>query len=120
MESSTQQQQQQENPQNQVPIQETKNRPFRICIIVNASNLEDIEYYNEQFRTINKLYPTKVNLIFFGYRPEDDTNNALKGVTFEYVKPVSIIHYFKQLKALDFDLLFIPLIQNVYNATSEN
>ncbi len=115
------------NPQNQ-PVSnpaaadnaEVKKRPFRIGIIVNLSNLEDIAYYNEQFREINKLFPTKINLLFMGYKPEDDKDNALEGVNFDFVKPVSIIHYFKQLKSLKIDLLFVPLIQNIYNATSEN
>ncbi len=59
-------------------------------------------------------------MVFFGYRPEDDKENALDGVNFEYVKPVSFIHYFKQLKALNLNLLFIPLIPNAFNNTSEN
>ena len=42
------------------------------------------------------------------------------GFNFEFVKKVSIIHYFKQLRALNIDVLFIPLIKNIYNITSEN
>lgn len=96
------------------------NRAFRIGIIVNSCNYEDIKYYNEQFRKINKMYKDKITLVFFGYRPEDDVINALDGVNFEYVKPVSIVHYFKQLNSLTIDLLFIPLIKNIFNITSEN
>ena len=136
MENNTQVQQQPENqiesqnkPQN--PTQEkpnvlgeqkseVKKRAFRIGVIVNGFNLEDIKYYNEQFKRINKLYKEKVRLVFFGYEPEQDNLNALEGVSYEFVKPVSIIHYFKQLKALNIDLLFVPLIQNVFNHTSEN
>lgn len=55
-----------------------------------------------------------------GYDPADDKDNILDGVSYEYVKPVSIVHYFKQLKTNEIDLLFIPLINNTYNATSEN
>ncbi len=96
------------------------NRAFRIGVIVNGCNYEDIKYYNEQFRKINKLYKDKITLVFFGYRPEDDVLNALEGVNFEYVKPVSIVHYFKQLNSLTIDLLFIPLMKTVFNTTSEN
>lgn len=100
--------------------QKKKSRAFRIGVIVNGCNYEDIKYYNEQFRKINKLYRHKVTLVFFGYRPEDDILNALEGVDFEYVKPVSIVHYFKQLNSLTIDLLFIPLVKTVFNTTSEN
>jgi len=99
---------------------EAKKRAFRIGVIVNGFNLEDIKFYNEQFKRINKLYKDKVSLVFFGYDPEQDKINALEGVNYEFIKPVSVIHYFKQLKALNIDLLFIPLIQNTYNITSEN
>lgn len=99
---------------------EQKNKPFCIGIIVTETNAEDIAYYNEQFKEINKLYQDKVRLLFFGYKPENDKWNILEGVKYEYVKPVSLIHYFKQLIANEFDLLFIPLINDVYNVTSED
>jgi hypothetical protein len=99
---------------------ENKKRAFRIGVIVNGFNLEDIKFYNEQFKRINKLYKEKVKLVFFGYDPEQDNIDALDGVSYEFIKPVSIIHYFKQLKSLNIDLLFIPLIQNTYNITTEN
>src|SRR5258708_7714813 len=100
--------------------QEIKNKPFCIGIKVTETNAEDIAYYNEQFKEINRLYEDKVKLLFFGYRPENDKTNMLDGVVFEYVKPVSKIHYFKQLKACEIDLLFVPLINNTYNITSED
>lgn len=83
-------------------------------------NDEDILYYNEQLKAINSLYKDKIRIVVLGYKTENDKLNMLKDVVFEYVKPVSIIHYFKQLASLQIDLLFIPLINNKYNATSEN
>jgi hypothetical protein len=118
------QQQNQEQTNQKANVDDQKkakgNRAFRIGVIVNGCNYEDIKYYNEQFRKINKLYRDKITLVFFGYRPEDDVLNALEGVDFEYVKPVSIVHYYKQLNSLTIDLLFIPLIKNVFNTTSED
>ncbi len=102
------------------------NRPFRLGIMVNEANYEDILYYNAQFREINRLFGYKINLIFIGYKPENDKMNALEGVDFDYVPPTSIVHYFKQLKALDIDLMFIPLINEpnsqmlLYNSTSDD
>jgi hypothetical protein len=96
------------------------NKPFCIGIIVTEFNAEDILYYNEQFKELNRLYKDQVKLLFFGYRPESDKNNMLRDIDYEYVKPVSTIHYFKQLKACEIDLLFIPLINNTYNTTSED
>ncbi len=100
--------------------QEEKSKPFCIGVKVTETNAEDIAYYNEQFREINRLYKDQVKLLFLGYRPENDKDNMLDGVIYEYVKPVSIIHYFKQLKACEVDILFIPLINSTYNITSED
>ncbi len=96
------------------------NAPFRIGIICNGSNWEDIASYNAQFRQINQLSKGNVTLVFMGYRPEDDKDNALSGVAFEAGATVSIIHWFKQLIANKIDLLFIPLINSKYNTTSED
>jgi hypothetical protein len=114
-ENQTSEKSQQEKP----PVKEVK-PPFKIGIIVNETNLEDISYYNEQFKTINKAYKDRVELVFIGYKKELDYNDVLHGVKYKYVKPVSVIHYPKQLKALEIDLLFVPLINNIYNASSEN
>ncbi len=95
-------------------------QPLRIGIIRNEANKEDILEYREELIRINKELGGKVTLVIFGYTLQDVEENWLKGVEFEFVKPTSIIHYFQQLKALSLDLLFIPLIRNNYNATSEN
>lgn len=97
--------------------QAKENKPFRIGIIVNATNAEDIEFYLDDFKRISQTYPTKVSLVFFGYKPD---SGLLNGITCEYVPAVSIIHYYKQLHSMKIDLLFIPLINNTYNATSED
>ena len=39
---------------------------------------------------------------------------------YEHYKPVNMIQYFKQLKALNLDCVLVPLLNNLYNSTSEN
>ena len=94
--------------------------PLRIGIICNETNREDLLFYREELIRLNKEMEGKVTLVLYGYDGTDGNDNWLEGVDFEFIKPTSIIHYFKQLKALKLDLLFIPLIRSVYNATSEN
>lgn len=94
-------------------------RKYRIGIICSPSGLGDIKYYNEEFQKINERYGENVSLIFIGYDYEKDKNKTLEGVTFEYIKPVSIIHYFKQLQSLELDLVIVPLRKNNFNLTSE-
>jgi hypothetical protein len=122
-----QNQQEQIQEKNKQKIQNQKDeikknnfRALKIGIIANGINDEDILYYNQQLRLINEVYKEKIRIIVLGYKEENDRLNMLQGVIFEYVKPVSIIHYFKQLAMMKIDLLFIPLINNKYNATSEN
>jgi hypothetical protein len=94
--------------------------PLRVGIIRNDANKDDILEYRDDLIRINKELKGKVTLVLYGYTLEDVEENWLEGVEFEFVKPTSIIYYFKQLKALKLDVLFIPLIRNNYNATSEN
>ena len=112
-------QNQENNTGSPVAVPITK-KPFCIGVIINETNAEDVAYYNDEFRQINKMYKDKVKLLFLGYKPDSDKHDILNGVDYEYVKPVSIIHYFKQVKACEINLLFIPIIPNTYNVTSEN
>lgn len=69
---------------------------------------------------INKLYRDKIRIVVIGYKNENDKLDMLNGVIFEYVKPVSIIHYYKQLSSMQIDLLLIPLINDAHNSESED
>lgn len=111
---------QQPNQKSQSTEQKKESRPFRIGIIADGMNDEDILYYNKELKAINKLYRDRIRIVVMGYKNENDKLNMLDGVIFEYVKPVSIIHFYKQLASLQIDLLFIPLINNVYNQSSED
>lgn len=93
---------------------------IRLGIICSPSNKKDIAHYNAEFQKINEIYGDNVTLIFIGYDLDDDKENILQGVNYEYVKEVSIIHYFKQLQSIELDLAFVPLERNLFNATSEN
>jgi len=95
-------------------------RKYRIGVICSTNNYHDIKHYNDEFRKINSTYGDNVTLIFVGYDYDEDKSNILEGVNFEYVKQVSIIHYFKQLQSLDLDLVIVPLDKNIHNVTSEN
>jgi hypothetical protein len=108
----------------EAPLPEVKVEPlpkkYRIGVICSPSNHGDIKAYNAEFQKINEMFGDDVALIFIGYDLEADVNKVLEGVTYEYVKEVSIIHFFKQLQSLKLDIVFVPLRKNVYNVTSEN
>lgn len=109
-------------PQHPAPIEQPQapSEPLRIGIICNETNRVDLLHYKAEFMAINAKYQDDIQLVFFGYNGEDGDDNWLEGVDFEYVKPVTIVHYFRQLLALRLHLIFVPLIRNEYNATSEN
>jgi len=95
-------------------------KKYRIGIICSNNNQNDIKEYNQQFQEINDRYGDDVTLIFLGYDYKEDKNKILDGVNFEYIKQVSIIHYFKQLQSLNLDLVFVPLTNTMFNVTTEN
>lgn len=84
-----------------------------IGVICNGYNQEDIEYYSNEFRLIEKIFKEHVRVIFIG------TDEEFLPPGTEYTKPVSINHYFKHIHALKIDLLFIPLQPGIFNQTSE-
>ena len=88
--------------------------PWVIGVICNGYNLDDIRYYDNEFRLIDKLFKENVKVIFIGADGETLPSGT------EYTKPVSVNHYFKHIHALKVDLLFIPLQPTEYNITSEN
>ena len=121
----------------EVPIQEKAEEPvvpvvapeppkillpkkYRIGIICSPTNYADIKDFNDQFQLINDRFGEQVSLIFIGYDYEEDKHKILDGVNFEYVKQISIIHYFKQLLSLELDMVVIPIQKNNFNITSEN
>lgn len=93
----------------------TETKPALVLgVICNGFNQADINYYENEFRLINKIFGSAVRLLFIG------TNGAELPPETEFTKPVSINHYFKHLHALKVDMLFVPLIPSEYNETSEN
>ncbi len=105
----------------EVPKVEIKklDRPYKMGVIVTQNNMQDIVAFKSEFLKINQKYPD-INIVLFGYDYKSDKDKLFKGLEFEYVPPVSIIHYFKQLKSFEFDFVVIPLLRNKFNLTSEN
>jgi hypothetical protein len=94
-------------------------KKYRIGVICSRGNYGDIKDYNDEFQKINEKYGDDVSLIFLGYDYDEDKDKILEGVNFEYIKQVSIIHFFKQLRSLELDIVFIPIRKNIYNVTTE-
>ena len=96
---------------------------MRVGIIATNYTWEDISSYKEQFKKIQTELGAKVKFFVFGFDGVDiETNKKCfpEGFEFEFIKPCTIIHYYKQLRNLQLDLLFVPLRKNTFNETSEN
>lgn len=94
--------------------------PLRVGIICSETNREDLLEYKNEFISINEKLGGKVELVLFGYNGSKEKDNWLDGINFEFVKPTTIVHYFKQLSSLNLDVLFIPLKKTIHNVTSED
>jgi hypothetical protein len=102
----------------EVKIDYSKICGISIGIVYDFTKREDLEYYLPILLKFNQLAPL-VDIVIFGYKTENDEFIEQSGLKFLYIKPVSIIHWFKTLRAAQIDFLFIPLINNAYNNTSE-
>jgi len=108
-----------ENAENVEPIAET----LKVGIIASNYTWEDLNSYKEQFKEAQEKFGDKVTFHVIGYDGIDlktKKNCFPADFKFEYIKPCTIIHYYKQLKSLELDLVFIPLRKNDFNETSEN
>ncbi|MDD3875405.1 MAG: hypothetical protein PHT69_02175 [Bacteroidales bacterium] len=95
-------------------------KKIKIGIIATDINRDDVLFYKEQLVELTTKLKGIVKLIIYGYNGEEGEEDWLEGVDFDFVKPTSIIHFPKQLKALELDLILIPLIPNSFNSTSED
>jgi glycosyltransferase involved in cell wall biosynthesis len=113
-----------ENVEKNVPrLSLEEQQVLRVGIIATNYTWEDISSYKEQFKKIQTELGAKVKFFVFGFDGVDiETNKKCfpEGFEFEFVKPCTIIHYYKQLRNLQLDLLFVPLRKNTFNETSEN
>jgi glycosyltransferase involved in cell wall biosynthesis len=96
---------------------------LRVGIVATNYTWEDLASYKEQFSKVQKELGEKVKFFVFGF---DGIDNETKKNCFpadfncEFIKPCTIVHYYKQLRNLQFDVLFVPLRKNTFNETSEN
>ena len=104
-----------------LPIEEQSR--LRIGIVATNYTWEDINSYKELFKEIKNKLGDKVKFVLIGFDGIDHYTKKScfpDGFDFEYVKPSTIVHYFKQLRNLQLDMMFIPLRVNEFNTTSEN
>ena len=98
-------------------------QPINVGIIASNYTWEDLNSYREQFKEVNDKLGENIIFYVIGYDGIDlktNKNCFPSDFKFEYIKPCTIIHYFKQIHSLNLDLLFIPLRKNDFNETSEN
>ena len=96
---------------------------LRVGIIATNYTWEDLASYKEQFSKIQKELGDKVKFFVYGFDGiNHETNKSCfpEGFKFEHIKPSTIVHYYKQIRKLQLDVLFIPLRKNTFNETSEN
>lgn len=105
----------------QLSIDEQKK--LRVGIIATNYTWEDLASYKEQLTKVQNELGENVKFFVLGFDGVDyqtGKNCFPEGFNFEFVKPSTIVHYYKQLRNLQLDAVFIPLRKNTFNETSEN
>lgn len=101
------------------PTPKVESDKFRIGIVCSEHSHSDIEAYKKEMQQLSKT--KNVQWVLFGYEGVKDGKACYsKETDIEYVKPCSIVHYFKQLQNLNLNAMFIPLKQTIYNERSES
>jgi glycosyltransferase involved in cell wall biosynthesis len=106
-----------------VPLPAEEKETLRIGIVATNYTWEDINSYKELFKEVKDKLGNKVKFISIGFNGIDHFTQKScfpDGFEFEYIKPSTIVHYFKQLRNLQLDMIFVPLRVNEFNMTSEN
>jgi glycosyltransferase involved in cell wall biosynthesis len=113
-----------ENIEKKIPqLSLNEQKPLRVGIVATNYTWEDLSSYKETFNKIQQELGDKVKFFLFGFDGIDfQTNKSCfpENFDFEHIKPCTIVHYYKQLRNLQLDALFVPLRKNKFNETSEN
>jgi len=117
-----------ENPTDENSEKTEKEKPvitetLKIGIVASNYTWEDLNFYKDEFKEVQDKFGNNISFHVIGYDGIDlktNKNCFPDDFKFEYIKPCTIIHYYKQLKSLNLDLVFIPLRKNDFNETSEN
>jgi len=107
--------------QQELSIEEQKT--MRIGIVATNYTWDDLASYKDTFHKIQTEFGDKVKFFLIGFDGIDHftkKNCFPDGFNFEQIKPCTIIHYYKQLRNLQLDILFVPLKKTTFNETSEN
>lgn len=97
--------------------QPRKSDKIRIGMIFNPTQFRDVNPFRKTLIEINKTFGNEVELIVFGWdgKIQAPFKNALEGVKFKHIPPVSIGRYFQTLVDQHFDICLMPLQENDFN-----
>lgn len=112
-----------ENVELETPEIDIDLNKLRIGIVGSNYTWEDLNSYKDLFKEVNEKMGDKVQFVLIGFDGIDHFTKKScfpEGFKFEYIKPSTIVHYFKQLRNLHLDMMFVPLRSNEFNMTSEN
>jgi len=88
---------------------------IKIIILGDDTHKQDIIHYEKFLNDISE----KIELYILGLHIAEN-EQFINNIKYNYIKPASIISLFKQIKEINADLVFIPLIFNEYNMTSSD
>lgn len=105
----------------ELSIEEQKT--LRIGIVATNYTWDDLLSYKESFNKVQIEFGEKVKFFLIGFDGIDHFSKKScfpEGFKIEHIKPCTIVHYYKQLRNLQLDILFVPLKKTTFNETSEN
>lgn len=96
---------------------------LRIGVFASDRDWANLNAWKKQLYNVQEKHGDKVKFVVFGFdgiHPETEKSCFIENFQFEYIKPCSIVHYYKQIQELYLDFLFVPAVNNVYNKTSRS
>ena len=111
-----------ENVELESPKRENE-KELRVGIVATNYTWEDINSYKDLIKEVSEKMKDKIKFVLIGFDGIDNKTGKRcfpENVEVENIAPCTIVHYFKQLRNANLDLLFVPLRNNEFNQTSEN
>lgn len=111
-----------ENVELESPKRENE-KELRVGIVATNYTWEDINSYKDLIKEVSEKMKDKIKFVLIGFDGIDNKTGKScfpENVEVENIAPCTIVHYFKQLRNANLDLLFVPLRNNEFNQTSEN
>ena len=107
--------------QKEATIKQNASKTIRIGLIGNISTYKDVLSIKDALAEIQVKHKDKIEIILFGWNGKlANGEEPLNNLSFDFVKSVSFLDYYRRLNELVFDFVLLPLEKSLFNVSGKS